>query len=439
MGNRCTGDHNMSRQLSKRALLGKGALSVGVGLGPLALLAQRASADTPFTTFAFPATGAPTPRTMPDRLAEVINVRDFGAIGNGVSDDTAALQAAFNAAFGSSSSPHGTNSYLNKAVHIPNGNYRISSPLNLTNVMGGRIYGDGQGSTTLSGSGMSLFQINGMSQTVFEDFSAGMDGFSSTNGKAVFYLDWDGTGSVGLNNIMLFNIGVGNTYYGIRIAPSNRGGGNIVLLHLNSAATYRVVSIEGDSCEVSAPDGAIEVDGSSSIGFWVQKGSLQCGCQFSGTGTDIKHDSAGITMLYGSRSEDKNFINITNGKVVVIGFTFYSSGLGYGLNITSPATADFISCRFLSGGQFTGNGNVSLINTIFDTNPPIYLSSFTGTISNYIGPSIFTYAQLPPAAEGLMMNLSNSNTATWGANITGTGANRVVARWNGTNWTVVGK
>jgi hypothetical protein len=73
----------MSTQLTKRALLSKGAVSAGVGLGALELLAHGASADTPFTTFAFAATGAPTPRTMPDRLAEVINVKDFGAIGNG--------------------------------------------------------------------------------------------------------------------------------------------------------------------------------------------------------------------------------------------------------------------------------------------------------------------------------------------------------------------
>ena len=54
----------------------------------------------PFTAFAFPATGATANRTLPDRLSDIHDIRDFGAIGdwNGSTgtDNLAAIMAAFN-------------------------------------------------------------------------------------------------------------------------------------------------------------------------------------------------------------------------------------------------------------------------------------------------------------------------------------------------------
>jgi polygalacturonase len=82
----------VSTQISRRELLGKHTLSAGLGVGALTLLPQHASADTPFTSFPFTATGAPTARTMPDRLGEIKNVQDYGAVGDGSTDDTASIQ-----------------------------------------------------------------------------------------------------------------------------------------------------------------------------------------------------------------------------------------------------------------------------------------------------------------------------------------------------------
>lgn len=50
--------------------------------------------DLAFNAFAFPAEGAPANRTLPDRLKDRINVKDYGAVGDGIADDINAIHAA---------------------------------------------------------------------------------------------------------------------------------------------------------------------------------------------------------------------------------------------------------------------------------------------------------------------------------------------------------
>lgn len=58
------------------------------------------------------ATGSTTPRTLGDRFADVVNVKDFGAVGDGITDDTNAIQAALNL---------GGNIYVPQGTFICNG------------------------------------------------------------------------------------------------------------------------------------------------------------------------------------------------------------------------------------------------------------------------------------------------------------------------------
>ena len=81
------------------------------------------------------ATGSTTARTLANRFADVVNVKDFGAVGDGVADDTAAIQAAVNVAGQS------------KKVYIPSGIYYCSSPI-ISN-LATSFSGDGISETTL--------------------------------------------------------------------------------------------------------------------------------------------------------------------------------------------------------------------------------------------------------------------------------------------------
>src|SRR6516165_7619529 len=192
----------MSTQFSKREL------TAGLGVGALALLAQtqRASADTPFTTFPFAATGAPTPRTMPDRLGEIKNVKDYGAVGDGATDDTAAIQAAFDAAFGPASAPHGVlNVGQNKAVFFPGGKYRVSHPVCLYGVQGGHMYGAGELAA-------NVFNRGGTTGTMTGSISNGTLTITAVTSGAIYrgsIITWPGGPAAVVSDFLTGTGGVG--------------------------------------------------------------------------------------------------------------------------------------------------------------------------------------------------------------------------------------
>jgi hypothetical protein len=68
------------------------------------------------------ATGSTTARTLANRFADVVNIQDFGAVGDGVADDTAAIQAAIFVA--RNSGVVGVN--VGKSLFFPAGTYCIT-------------------------------------------------------------------------------------------------------------------------------------------------------------------------------------------------------------------------------------------------------------------------------------------------------------------------
>lgn len=76
------------------------------------------------------AEGSDVPRMLKDRFADVVNVKDFGAKGDGLTDDTVAIQAAFNSG---------------KSVWFPNGEYLLTKSLTINNAGAVNFFGAFQG------------------------------------------------------------------------------------------------------------------------------------------------------------------------------------------------------------------------------------------------------------------------------------------------------
>jgi len=99
----------------------------------------------PFTAYAFPASGSnQVNRTLPARLADFKNVKDFGAVGDGITDDWAAITAAIDFVVGIAPSNLGT-------IYFPPGNYHVSQPIDFSTGSINAIFLGELGASTITG------------------------------------------------------------------------------------------------------------------------------------------------------------------------------------------------------------------------------------------------------------------------------------------------
>jgi hypothetical protein len=133
---------------TRRRLLTRGAAGLGaVGVGLIA--AEGTSSADPM----------PDPYVRRDRMP--INVKDYGAQGNGVTDDTAAIQAAFNASLAT----------VGQTVFFPAGTYLTMGTLNAR--LGLRIVGSGP-SSVIRYTGADYALLFGLGTLAVDDPWTGM-------------------------------------------------------------------------------------------------------------------------------------------------------------------------------------------------------------------------------------------------------------------------
>jgi len=98
--------------------------------------------DASLVTYDPPFTGSVV-TNVEDKLAQTVSVKDFGAVGDGVTDDTAAIQDAL---------------ATGNTVYVPGGTYLITAGLSLSS-QGQNIYGDGARKSNILVSGSAYDAI----------------------------------------------------------------------------------------------------------------------------------------------------------------------------------------------------------------------------------------------------------------------------------------
>jgi hypothetical protein len=105
------------------------------------------------------------------------------------------------------------------------------------------------------------------------------------------------------------------------------------------------------------------------------------------------------------------------------------------------ATAALRNWRITTNSVANGSFDV-LVSASQGVAPSVTALSIDSS-GNVLGKSFrgtaVAFASLPTAVEGMLVAVTDSTTTTWGATITGGGANHVLAYYNGSNWTVAGK
>ena len=266
---------------------------------------------------------------------EPVSVKDsrFGAVGDFATDDTAALQAALDFCFGPSDAPHGTaNVRQNKALYIPPGHYKISAPLTVKYLHGGRIIGAGRFVTQIEQAtpGASVFVTNGCGYARFE----AMRLTAAAGGKS-FDLDWDGSaGGPALQSNTFADMFFDGGSIGIEIGHSGFMGSENLFLNCFwlSCSTAGLLTSNANALQQTIIGGDFQNCG---IAIFIGTGSVP---RISGVGFQLSTQSdvytgasqANAMAISGCRSESPNCINNAGGQALSVDACSHTAtGNGY--------------------------------------------------------------------------------------------------------------
>lgn len=258
-------------------------------------------------------------KTLNDKMQDLVSVKDFGATGNGTTDDTAAIQAAINLAC-----------QYGGCVYLPAGTYKISSALVFSMNSGTTdpvkrpsMKGDGMAATTIyqtiNDNGIEIvgYDSNPAGYCLFQDFS--LYGYQLNNiGMALQDIAF-----VTVDNVYLAGWATG--LYGANTLSSTF---NDLVIRYNTGGFY--------------------FEANSALGFVSEPNAIT-----------MSNCTVGNNYAYGGRVIGAGTFNYTGGSIEANGFGTDLSSAKWGLALTDVGgkIAQQSACGFnISGVYFEGNG-----------------------------------------------------------------------------------
>lgn len=409
---------------------------------------------------------ATTSISMADRAAYVANVREFGAVGDGVTDDKAAIQAAVN----------WTSAANRGIIFFPPGTYLVSGAITFSLNAGLSIIFQGVGGlSTITGNFAGYI----LDRTI-------MGGNDTSGGRVIESLNIVNTHAAGGGIRLGSTVGGAirdctvNAFIGIRITDFTAYSSQSIVIEQCAVTWSNATSgsngiIVGGNCVVSCCDirgfeTAIRAYG---VGVCIQG----CRIEVNGTGILCGLDESGANFsLSGFGIHDSSFesnliaVDLNQGcgqflisGLKIQGFTGAAPSGGnpqYGIRINGTSASYGLLTGISVGGQYTvagvsiGNAASQVYLTLIGVNSSnsgggsawaMPTNAQTAKFINCDNPAAeFTFANLPSApVEGDEYSISDCNTATFLATAAagGSGATaRRKVRYNETSavWQVVG-
>jgi len=332
-------------------------------------------------------------RSLFSRLGDQVSVKDYGAVGDGVTDDTAAIQAALNSGAGT--------------VYFPKATYKFGTGLTIPNRI--QIVGAGRNITILSYTGAGTALVSATPGV--RSFDLRMQDFALTTSTGAIGIDLDSVSS----SIFTHLVVSGFSDTGISVHSVVNGGAvynrYIDVTSQTAPTCWKFAGVASNAQELIGS----RANNCSSRGIDIQDvDDIQIiGSQIEASGVGVFIDCAVLGGCDWIRLRDNRFetdttgvlINSANVRNVVLQGSFYS---GNGTNLTDNGVTTRRAEETISVGS---TGTTVFSGTIVSGNS-VFLGTTTGSFAGATLGKAQLVGQMANGVAAIAVRTGNTATLT---------------------------